>query len=148
MPKQLCSFFLTNLLFGEPAKPQLLWDKYKDMMDEDLSMDAVMSQNTPKEQLMLKVNNEVLLLLDDELVAIDICLADFNLPNPDRALRIETIPQVIHDEIFDVDAQKELREIKSQSLNGNQEVAFSTIMKAVCDKTHTHKLFFLNATGS
>ena len=36
MPKQLCSLLLTSLLFGEPAKPQLLWDKYKDMMGEDL----------------------------------------------------------------------------------------------------------------
>ena len=28
MPKQLSSLFLTILQFGEPAKPQLLWDKY------------------------------------------------------------------------------------------------------------------------
>ena len=65
MPKQQSSLFLTILLFGEPAKPQLLWDKYKDMMDEDLLRDAVMSQNTPKEQLMLKFDNKVLLLLED-----------------------------------------------------------------------------------
>ena len=79
MPKHLCSLF-TIFLFGEPAKPQLLWDKYKDMIGEDLLRDVVMSQNTPEEQLMLKVDSKVLLLLEDELVAIDRCLADFNLP--------------------------------------------------------------------
>ena len=34
--------------------------------------------------------------------------------------------------------------IKSKSLNVDQKVAFSTIMKAVCDETCTQKLFFLN----
>ena len=65
------------------------------MMGEDLLRDAVMLHNTPKDQLMLKVDNKVLILLKDELVAIDKCLADFNLPIPDRALRIETILQVL-----------------------------------------------------
>ena len=32
------------------------------MMGEDLSKDAAMSQNTPKEQLMLKVDKELLFL--------------------------------------------------------------------------------------
>ena len=148
MPKQPHSLFPTILLFGDPAKPQVLWEKYKDMMGEDLLRDAVMSQNTPKEQLMLKVDNEVLLLLEDELAAIDKCLADFNLPTPDGTLRIETRPQVIQDEMFDLDVQKELSEIKSKTLNVGQEVAFSTIMKAVCDETHTRRLFFLIAPGS
>ena len=88
MPIQLCSLFLTILLFGEPAKPKLLWDKYKDMMGKDLLRDAVMSLNTPKEQLLLKVDYKVLLILEDELVTIDKCLADFNLPTQDRALRM------------------------------------------------------------
>ena len=29
MPKQLCSFFVTILIFEEPAKPAVLWEKYK-----------------------------------------------------------------------------------------------------------------------
>ena len=148
MPKQLHSLFLTILLFGESAKPQLLSDKSKDMMGQDVLRDAVMSQNTTKEQLMLKVDNEVFLLLEYELLAMDKCLADFNLPTPDRVLRIETIPWVIQDQMFDVDAQKELSKIKSKRLNVDQEVVFSTIVKAVCDETHTQKLFFLNAPGS
>ena len=81
--------FPDNFAFWEAAKP---WDEYKDKMGEDLLRDVVMSQNTPKEQLMLKADNKVLLLLEDELAATDKCLAYFNLPTPDRALRIETIP--------------------------------------------------------
>ena len=49
--------------------------------------------------------------------------------------------------MFGVDVQKELSEIKSKSLNVDQDVTFSTIMKAACDETHTEKFFFLNAPG-
>ena len=49
--------------------------------------------------------------------------------------------------MFDVDVQTELSKIKFKSLTVDQEVAFSTIMKAVCDETHTLKLFFLIAPG-
>ena len=36
MPKQLHSLFVTILIFGEPAKPAILWENYKEVMGEDL----------------------------------------------------------------------------------------------------------------
>ena len=36
MPKQLHSLFITILIFGEPAKPDVLWEKYKEVMGKDL----------------------------------------------------------------------------------------------------------------
>ena len=36
MPKQLCSLFVTILIFGEPANPCALWEKYKENMGEDI----------------------------------------------------------------------------------------------------------------
>ena len=35
MPKQLRSLFVTILIFGQPAKPLDLWEKYKEVMGED-----------------------------------------------------------------------------------------------------------------
>ena len=37
MPQQLQSLFVTILIFGQPAKPFTLWEKYKDVMAEDMS---------------------------------------------------------------------------------------------------------------
>ena len=37
MPKQLRSLFVTILIFGQPAKPLDLWEKYKEVMGEDMS---------------------------------------------------------------------------------------------------------------
>ena len=37
MPKQLRSLFVTILIFGQPSKPLDLWEKYKDVMGEDIS---------------------------------------------------------------------------------------------------------------
>ena len=37
MPKQLQSLFVTILIFGQPAKPLDLWEKYKEVMGEDIS---------------------------------------------------------------------------------------------------------------
>ena len=75
-------------------------------MGEDLLRDALRTQNIPKEQLMITVDNEALLLLRDELAAVDRSLADFDFPTPDRAMRIQVIPQVIQDELFDCELQK------------------------------------------
>ena len=36
MPTQLHSLFVTILIFGEPAKPAVLWEKYKEAMGEDI----------------------------------------------------------------------------------------------------------------
>ena len=46
MPKQLWSLFVTILIFGQPAKPLDLWEKYKEVMGEDIS------QNFPLDHTM------------------------------------------------------------------------------------------------
>ena len=133
------------MLFGEPAKLQLLWDKNKELMGEDLLRDALRTQNIQKEQLMVTVDNEVLLPLEAELAAMDRSLADFDLPTPHRTMGIQVIPQVIQDELLDCDLQKEISEIMSGSLNVDQQAAFATVMQAVLDESYTQRLFFLNA---
>ena len=37
MPKQLRSLFVTILIFGQPAKPLDMWEKYKEVMGEGIS---------------------------------------------------------------------------------------------------------------
>ena len=118
------------------------------MLGEDLLRDAPRTQNIPKEQLLVTVDNEVLLLLEDELAAMDRSLADCDLPTPDRAMRIQVIPQVIKDELFDCELQKEISKIKSCSLNVHQQATFATGMQAVYDESYTQRLFFLNAPDS
>ena len=55
---------------------------------------------------------------------------------------------MIQDELFDCDLQKEISEIKSGSLNVDQQAACATVMQAVHDESYTQGLLFLNAPGS
>ena len=82
IPKQIHSLFVTILIFGEPAKPEILWDKYREAMGEDLHKEAtsfqISTQNFQK-----YVDNEVLILLQEELEGMETCLEKFVLPTPD-----------------------------------------------------------------
>ena len=40
MPRRLHCLFVTLLIFGEPAKPDALWERYKEVMGEDLKRQA------------------------------------------------------------------------------------------------------------
>ena len=104
MPKQLCSLFVTILIFGGPAKPAVLWDKYKDIMGEEFLNQSRCLQIS-EEQQRTQVTNEVLLFLQEELEGMGTCLEKFGLPTPDIENRIQRIPKVIAEEMFDVDTQ-------------------------------------------
>ena len=148
MPRQLQSLFVTILIF-EPSQPAVLWEKYKDVMGEDLLREAFGVSHRPVQDQHLKaqVDNAVLILIQDQLEEMGSSLEHYGLPTPNKDKRIRKIPQIIQDEIFDVDCQKSISETKCKNLNKDQENAFSTIMKAVYDETQPQRLFFLNAPG-
>ena len=146
MPKQLHSLFVTILIFGEPSKPHVLWEKYKEVLGEDLAREVLRSSQRVVD-LHKQVENEVLLLIQEELEDMGSCLEDYGLPTPNKEYRIKRIPQVIQDEMFDVNIQKSIAETKCQNLNIDQEQAFSIVMKAVQDETQSQRMFFLNAPG-
>ena len=77
------------------------------------------------------VDNEVL-LLQAELEGIHTCLENFGLPTPKKSKRrIQKIPQVIRDEMFDTIAQKNICIEKCRDFNAEQQDAFCLVMKAV-----------------
>ena len=106
MPKQLCSLFITILIFGQPAKPGILWDKYKDVMGEDIlrSMPVHHCMSTAQKQAC--VANEVLFFLMQELEGMGSSLEAFGLPSPDLRNRVSSIPKTIAEEMFCADLQK------------------------------------------
>ena len=106
-----------------------------------------MSTSVSTQDLRQYVDNEVLIMLQDELEGMGTCLEKFGLPTPDLQNRIQRIPKVIQDEMFDVSVQIGISEIKCSHLNTDQQNAFCKIMQAVEDENHTERLFFLNATG-
>ena len=89
------------------------------------------------------VDNEVLILLGDELDAMGTCLENFGLPVPDRQSRIQKVPRAIQEEMFDAERQKDISEVKCQSLNSDQQEAFHAVMKAVNDEDHSENGSFL-----
>ena len=145
MPKQLHSLFVTILIFGEPAKPEVLWERYREVMGEDL-LRHTLAFHTEQDMRMC-IDNEVLILLQEELEGMGTCLEKFGLPIPDMQNRIQRIPRVIQEEMFDAALQKCMSETKCKSLNAAQQDAFCAIMKAVHDENHPDRMFFQNAPG-
>ena len=82
MPKQLHSLFVTILIFGESARPEVLWEKYREVLGEDLIGNA--SKSHMGYRVDLEKDNEVLLLLQTELEDTGSCLGNFDLPTPDK----------------------------------------------------------------
>ena len=147
MPKQLCSLFVTILIFGKPAKPVVLLEKYKDIMGEDIVRHLPSQVHMSDEEYRMFVENVVLLRLQKELEGMGTCLERFGLPTPDMENKIRRIPKVIAEEMFQVETQKEIGNLKCQQLNMDQQDAICAVMKAVHDENYPQRMFFLNAPG-
>ena len=63
MPKQLQSLFVTILIFGQPTKPLALWEKYKEVMAEDISWNFPLAHTMWNADKQKGVMNKVLLCL-------------------------------------------------------------------------------------
>ena len=141
MPKQLCSLFVTILISGEPTEPQVLWEKYKDVLGEDLMKEVLKSPQGIMD-VQNQVDNKVLLLIQEELEDMVSSLEHYGLPTPNKDWRIKRIPQVIQDEMFDTNIQNTIADTKCQDLNSDQHEAFTTVMKVVQDEMQDQRMFF------
>ena len=117
MPRQLRSLFVTILVFGEPAQPIDLWEKYKESMGEDIKRNGSMYFRGSQEELQKCVQNDVLKYLQEELGTLSTCLENFGLPIPQEGIRSLCISKAIQEETYDVEAQKQISYIKQQQLN-------------------------------
>ena len=88
------------LVFGEPAKPKDLWEKYKKTMGEDIMWKASNSRDTEICKIPAYIENSVLALLQDELFELGSCLELFNLPAPNPDSLQCTVPHLIQKEIL------------------------------------------------
>ena len=147
MPKQLRSLFVTILIFGQPTKPLDLWEKYKDVMGEDISRNVLLGHTMSNVEKQRYVINEVLLYLQEELEGMGSSLDIFGLPSPNLELRVQRVPKTISEEMFFAEHQADIGRGKCEQLNTGQAHAFATIMEAVNHDTHVNWLFFLNAPG-
>ena len=147
MPKQLQSLFVTILTFGQPTKPLDLWEKYKDVMGEDISQNVPLGHTMSNVERQRYVINEVLVYLQEKLEGMGSSLDIFGLPSPNLELRVQRVPKTISEEMFCAEQQADISRGKCEQLNTDQAHAFPTIMEAVNDDTHVNRLFFLNAPG-
>ena len=144
MPKQLQSLFVTILIFGQPAKPLDLWEKYNEVMGEDISKHFLLAHTMCNAEKQRCVMNEVLLCLQEELEGMGSSLELFGLPSPNLEFHVERVPKTIS-EMFCTENQADIGRRKCEQLNTDQAHPFSAIMEAVNDNTHVNRLFFLNA---
>ena len=86
MPKQLRSLFVTILIFGQPAKPWDLWEKYKEVMGEDISKNFPLPHTMGSAEKQKYVINEVFLLLQEDLECMGSSLEVFGLLSPNSGI--------------------------------------------------------------
>ena len=77
--------------------------KVQKTMGEDVLRSVPTHLQMPDEECQMRVDNEVLLLLQDELEAMGTCLERFGLPTPDKQNRIHRISRVIAEEMYDIE---------------------------------------------
>ena len=147
MPKQLQSLFVTILIFGQPVKPLALWEKYKEVMAEDISQNFPLAHTMCNADKQKGVMSKVLLCLQEELEGMGSSLEVFGLPSPNLEFCVQRVPKTISEEMFCAQMQADIGRRKCEQLNTDQAHAFSAIMEAVNDDTHVNRLFFLNAPG-
>ena len=100
MPKQLWSLFVTILIFGQPAKLLDLWEKYKKVMDDDISQTFPLDHTMCDAEKQRYVMNEVHLCLQEELEGIGSSFDVFSLPNPNLVFCVHRVPKTISEEMF------------------------------------------------
>ena len=146
-PYQIQALFVTIMVFGEPAKPKDLWEKYKKSMGEDIMWKASNSGDTEVCKILAYTENSVLTLLQDELFELGSCLELFNLPAPNPDSLQYTVPCLIQEDMFDCIKQNVKSKENIASLNLEQGLAHKLIMQCVVENEEKGKLFFINVPG-
>ena len=147
MPHQICSLFVTILVFGEPVTPLDLWTKYKNAMGEDILQKVCNIGKKNPRQSQEHVENSVLLLLQSELHKLGTCLENFGLPCPQKENIADKQPCSITDEIFDESDQEKKTLQNLATFNSEQTAAYQSILKAILDSDEPQRLFFVNVQG-
>ena len=76
-----------------PAKLLDLWEKYKEVMGEDISKNFPLAHTMCSAEKQRYVINEVLLLLQEELESMCSSLEVFGLPSPNLEFHIQMVPK-------------------------------------------------------
>ena len=147
LPFQICSLFITILVFGEPLKPYELWIKYKDVMGEDILNTSSHVKYVGAMRMQEHLDNSLLVLLQNDLQELGTCLENFGLPSPNKSSIIEDQPHIIQDEMFDQLEQEIKTKQNLTTLNSEQTLAYQMILKAIMDSNEIKQIFFIDAPG-
>ena len=146
-PYQIWALFVMILVFGEPAKPKDMWEKYRKTMGEDIMWKASNSRDMDICKIPAYSENSVLSLLQDELFELGSCLELFNLPAPNPDSLQCTVPHLIQEEMFDCIEQNAKAKKNIASLNPEQGLVHKLILQCVVENEEKGKLFFINVPG-
>ena len=147
-PTQIRKLFVIILIYCEPNRPRELWEKHKDAMAEDILHKQRQIHGNPSLEVNNYIYNEVLIILQEELEKMHSSLEKYDgIPQPEYDGRILNEPRVIQEEIFPTDLQSSIAEAKLKCLNNSQHQIYNEVMKAVDDREHKTRLFFINGPG-
>ena len=127
LPSQICSMFVTILVFGEPLKPYDLRMKHKDAMGEDILWKASKMESIHPNKLSGHVDNYIL-LLQNYLCEIGTSLENFGLATPNTDDIVYGYPCVTQDEIFEVSEQQAKSQRNIATFNMQQALAHQMIL--------------------
>ena len=132
-------FFVSILLFCGPPSPIELFQKWK----KELAHDYLYRDNLT--EINIRIENELLLYIQDKLERESLSLQHFQLPQPSEATE-PNAPRVLHEEMdFNTDELKRNVQLRLKPLNNEQMGAYTQIIEAA--QTGQGALFCLNASG-
>ena len=141
---RLRQLFITILLFGNPSRPLVLWEEFREHICDDLAYRLRrMGINEPHQD---DIYDYGLYLLDQILCPSGHSLEEFALPMPrnqwDRRLENGLIAEQLD---YNVETKRNRARQEKQRLNPEQADAFQKIFDSVRDEQA--KTFFVNGAG-
>ena len=142
---RLRHLFATLLLFAEPARPDALWEEFRQFICDDLErrMQAMGIQNPPPED----VYDYGLFLLDKILGDSGHALTAFpSMPQPRHNWAALTLNPLILEQVnYNPEAERAELNARLPTLNNDQRTAYMQITESI--ERQDPKVFFLNGQG-
>ncbi|GES85174.1 transcriptional factor B3 [Rhizophagus clarus] len=149
--KQLCHLFASILLFCQPVNPEILWNKHKLALCEDICYQHRVILQLKNDDITDNIEHKAFYQLDDYLLLNGKSLKDFpDMPiPPSRPLNIdnngEDLDQLIREErSYNIPQLQEEVCLNVPLLNDDQRAIYDAVLQAIAD---ANGCFFVDGPG-
>ena len=145
-PMRLRSLFAIMLRSCEIADPQTLWLNYRDSMAEDILMTAKRANPTLDIVYTDAIYNQALLLLEDNVLALDgKDLQSYGLDMPRRCQQLTLSKEFLRETSYDLEKLEQMVQLNEPRLTSDQRDVYGKILANI--DSRQGGIMFLDAPG-